>query len=118
MRRRCRSIRADDWKLIEHYEDGRLELFHLSADPSEEHDLAAQEPRRVNVLKGQLARWRKSVDAQENSPNENFDPAAYKRLYEDFDTSKLKFEATAAAMTPKLRDWRAGMDSIVPKTKK
>ena len=112
------AIRAGDWKLIEHYEDGRIELFHLTTDPSEEKDRAAQEPRRVNVLKGQLAQWRKDVDAQENATNENFDAGWHDRLYRDIDTSRLKPEATADAMTPKLREWRAGMDSIVAKDKK
>ncbi len=112
------AIRAGDWKFIEHYEDGRRELFHLPTDPSEEKDLAAQEPRRVNVLKTQLARWRKDVEAQENTTNENFDPTWHARLYRDIDTSRLKPEATAAAMTPKLREWRAGMNSVVAKAKK
>ena len=111
------AIRADDWKLIEHYEDGRIELFNLANDPSEERDLAAQETRRVNILKAQLARWRKSVDAQENSPNLEFDSALHAKLYRDIDTSHLKPDASAKTMTPKLRDWRAGMDSVVSKKK-
>ncbi len=112
------AIRVGDWKLIEHYEDGRVELFNLANDPNEEHDLAAQEARRANILKDQLACWRKRVDAQENSANESFDLATHKPLYEDIDTSRLKPEATAAAMTPKLREWRQGMDAAVSKVKK
>ncbi len=111
------AIRADDWKLIEHYEDGRFELFNLATDPSEQHDLAAQEVRRVNILKAQLARWRKSVDSQENTPNPEFDPALHAKLYRDIDTSHFKPDATARTMTPKLREWRAAMDSVVSKKK-
>ena len=111
------AIRADEWKLIEHYEDGRIELFNLANDPSEEHDLAAQETRRVNILKAQLARWRKSVDAQENSPNPEFDSALHATVYRVIDTSLLKSDATAKTMTPKLREWRAVMDSVVSKKK-
>ena len=111
------AIRADDWKLIEHYEDGRFELFNLANDPSEEHDLAAQETRRVNILKSQLARWRKNVDSQENVPNPEFDPALHAKLYRDIDTSQLKPEATAKTMTPKLVEWRAMMDSVAWKKK-
>ena len=111
------AIRADDWKLIEHYEDGRIELFNLANDPSEEHDLAAQETRRVNILKAQLARWRKSVDAQENSPNPEFDPALHAKLYRDIDTSLLKPDAAAKTMTPNLSEWRTVMDSVVSKKK-
>lgn len=112
------AIRAGDWKLIEHYEDGRVELFNLANDPAEEHNVAVEGERFVVVLRPLLARWRKSVGAQENTPNENFDPAWYKRLYQDFDSSRLKPDATAAAMREKLASWRAGMDAVVAKPKK
>src|SRR5262249_23247489 len=36
----CGIIRDGTWKLIEWYEDGRRELFHLRDDPSERHNLA------------------------------------------------------------------------------
>ena len=111
------AIRIADWKLIEHYEDGRVELFDLAHDPSEEHDLAAKEPNRVAKMQGQLVAWRASVNAQANTPNPNFDPAWYKRLYSDIDTSALKPDRTAAAMRSTLTDWRAGIDSIVAKRK-
>jgi arylsulfatase A-like enzyme len=112
------AIRAGDWKLIEHYEDGRVELFNLANDPAEEHNVAVEGERSVVVLRPLLARWRKSVGAQENTPNENFDPAWHKRLYQDFDSSRLKPDATAAAMRNKLAAWRAGMDAVVAKPKK
>lgn len=112
------AIRIGDWKLIEHYEDGRLELFNLANDRSEDHDLAAEEPQRVADMRDKFAAWRKSVGAQGNSPNPDFDPAWHKRLYEDFDPSRLKPATTAALMREKLSAWRAGMDSIVSKNKK
>ncbi len=112
------AIRVGDWKLIEHYEDSRVELFNLANDFAEEHDLAAAEPHRVEQFKTELAQWRKSVDAQSNSINEQFDPTWGQRLYHDIDTSRLKPEPTAAIMTPKLREWRAGMDAVVGRNKK
>ena len=112
------AIRIGDWKLIEHYEDHRLELFNLATDRSEEHDLATKEPKRVTDMQDKLAAWRTSVGAQGNEPNPDFDPAWYKRLYQDFDSSKLKPDATAAAMRNKLAAWRAGMDAVVAKPKK
>ena len=33
-------IRMGDWKLIEFYEDNRIELYNLKEDPGEQHDLA------------------------------------------------------------------------------
>jgi arylsulfatase A len=109
-------VRAGDWKLIEHYEDGRLELFDLSRDPGEKTDLSAREPERARQLRGKLARWRQAVGAQEMSPNPNFDPALHRKLYVDVDVSKLQPAATAAAMRPPLEEWRKGMDAVVRKT--
>ena len=31
-------MRAGDWKLLEFFEDGRLELYNLGSDPGEERD--------------------------------------------------------------------------------
>lgn len=107
------AIRVGSWKLIEHYEDNRLELFDLSHDLGEERNLAAIESSRASEMQNQLATWRKSVNAQTNSPNPNFDSALFKRLYSDIDTSILKPEETAAAMRSKLADWRTAIDAVV-----
>lgn len=112
------AIRVGDWKLIEHYDEGRSELFNLATDRSEEHDLAAGELQRVADLRATLASWRTSIGAQGNEPNPNFDPAWFQRLYSDIDSSKIKPAATAAAMREQLRTWRAGMDSVVARPKK
>jgi arylsulfatase A-like enzyme len=112
------AVREGDWKLIEHYEDGKVELFNLAQDISEEHDVTSQEPKRTEELRTKLAEWRKAVGAQENKPNPNFDRAWHKRLYEDVDVSKLKGLATAAEMRAKLQEWRAGMNAVLPKMKK
>ena len=63
------AVRHGDWKLLEYYEDGHCELYRLSDDPEEAHDLAAHEPERVKQLKTLLDRWRKDVDAQVPTPN-------------------------------------------------
>lgn len=48
------AIRVGDWKLIENYDPPSLELFHLSDDLSEEHDLAREEPERTAALQKRL----------------------------------------------------------------
>ena len=58
------AIRAGDWKLIQHYEDGRHELFDLAKDPGETHDLAASQPESVMALARRLADWQGKVGAQ------------------------------------------------------
>ena len=68
------AIRRGDWKLIEFFETGRSELYDLSRDISEQHDLAAAEPARAAELKSALSRWRESVGAKMPEPNPNFDP--------------------------------------------
>lgn len=69
------AIRQGRFKLIEHYEDGALELYDLSADVGERMNLAARMPDRAAAMRKKLAAWRKSVNAQENAPNPDFDPA-------------------------------------------
>ena len=56
-------IRAGDWKLIEFFEDGRLELYNLKDDLGEKTDLAEAEPARRDDLLGRLRAWRDSVQA-------------------------------------------------------
>ena len=68
-------IRYGDWKLIEYFEDGRLELYDLKYDLSETTDLAAEMPDKAEQLRAMLADWRKSVDAPMPSPNPDYDPA-------------------------------------------
>jgi arylsulfatase A-like enzyme len=107
------AIRQGPYKLIEHYEDGRLELFDLSRDPGELHDRSAQEPDRASKLREKLAAWRRTVRAQMNTPNPNYDAGRAKPLYADIDISLLKPATTAAEMAEKLGPWRAGMNAAV-----
>lgn len=67
------AIRDGAWKLIEHYEDGRLELFNLMDDPGEAKDVSATHPERVAELRGKLEAWRREIGAQENAANPGFD---------------------------------------------
>jgi arylsulfatase A-like enzyme len=68
------SLRAGDWKLIEHFEDNRLELFHLREDEAEERDLAAREPDQTRRLHALLTRWRRGVEALIPRPNPSYRP--------------------------------------------
>ena len=68
-----------EWKLIEYFEDGRLELYHLQDDPYEQRDLAAREPERARRMQRQLAEWRRSVRAQMPTPNPHIAAASRER---------------------------------------
>jgi len=63
------SVRMGDYKLIEFFEDGRLELYNLRDDISEENDLAREMPERAHQMQQVLARWRESVEAKIPEPN-------------------------------------------------
>ena len=68
------AIHKGDLKLIEWYEDGKVELYDVKRDIGEQHDLANERPEQVARLRNQLARWRKSVGAQMPSPNPDYHP--------------------------------------------
>lgn len=70
------AVRAGDWKLIEFFEDGRLELYNLKDDPTESKNVAGAHPDLAKRLHGQLTEWRKSVDAKIPQPNPDYKPAA------------------------------------------
>jgi len=107
------AIREGRYKLIEHYESGRMELYDLSHDASELHDRSLDEPDRARDLREKLAAWRQAVGAQTNTLNPNYNAAQAKPLYVGVDISRLKPGATAAEMAEKLRPWRAGMDAAI-----
>jgi arylsulfatase A-like enzyme len=65
------AVRDGDWKLIEWYEDGSLELFNLRDDLSEARNVAAMNPDKVRELHARLADWRSEVMAVMPTPNPN-----------------------------------------------
>lgn len=72
------AIRQGNDKLIEHFEDGGIELFDLEKDPNETTDLSAELPAKARDLQGKLAEWRRSIGARMPQPNPNYDPARAK----------------------------------------
>ncbi len=103
------AIREGDWKLIEHFEDGRLELFDLSQDPGEQNELSRTDPARTAAMRGRLEAWRRDVGAQGMLANPDFDSAAWAACYAVTDLSNLKASTTADMMAPPLATWRAAM---------
>ncbi|MBE3135415.1 MAG: sulfatase-like hydrolase/transferase, partial [Acidobacteria bacterium] len=62
------AVRAGDYKLIEFYEDNRVELYNLKDDLGEKNDLAARMPDKAKELRERLARWRQEVGARMPTP--------------------------------------------------
>ncbi|PHR98611.1 MAG: sulfatase, partial [Blastopirellula sp.] len=53
-----------DWKLIERYEDGSVNLYNLKDDIGERNDVAAKHAARVQAMRAKLHSWYKEVDAK------------------------------------------------------
>ncbi len=70
------AIRAGDWRLVEFYEDDRVELYDLKNDVGEGRDLAAEMPEKADELRRKLHVWRAAVGAQAPTPNPDYDPSA------------------------------------------
>jgi len=62
-------------KLMKFYEDGRLALFDIKADVSEQNDLSQRMPQRVKELDSLLVKYLRDIDAQMATPNTNYDPS-------------------------------------------
>ena len=62
------AIQSGDWKLIERFETGKVELYSLAQDPGETTNLAEHETEQATRLRTQLANWRQSVSARSPSP--------------------------------------------------
>jgi arylsulfatase A len=74
------AIRKGDWKLIEFFENGERQLFHLADDPGETTDLASTKAGIADELQAALAAWRKNVGARMPEPNPDYDPARADQL--------------------------------------
>ncbi|TKJ38215.1 MAG: aryl-sulfate sulfohydrolase [Planctomycetes bacterium B3_Pla] len=57
------AVRQGEWKLLEFFENGRLELYNLERDIGEKNDLARILPEKTKELHNLLRNWRKSVNA-------------------------------------------------------
>lgn len=68
------AVRDGDYKLLEYFENGTVQLFNLVDDLGEQNDLSKIETQKAKELKAKLHQWRKVVDAQMMKPNPDYDP--------------------------------------------
>jgi arylsulfatase A-like enzyme len=57
------AIRLGDYKLIEFFEDGELQLYNIKKDISEKTNLVDSMPDKVKQLHARMKAWRKEVNA-------------------------------------------------------
>lgn len=58
------AVRRGDYKLLEFFEDGRLELYNLREDPSETLNLVEDLPELARDMAESLAAWREKAGAK------------------------------------------------------
>jgi arylsulfatase A-like enzyme len=109
------AVREGDWKMIEHYDTGRAELYNLAADISETNDLSAREPKRVEEMRAKLAAWRVAVGAQTNELNPGFKSELWASLYQTLDPTRYNPAEANAEMRAKILEWRRQMNAALPK---
>ncbi|MCA9014041.1 MAG: sulfatase [Planctomycetaceae bacterium] len=68
-------IRQGDWKLLEFFEDGHLELYNTRLDISETMNLVDSHPEKATQLATALREWQKQVQAAiPSEPNPKYRP--------------------------------------------
>lgn len=55
------AVRLGDYKLIEFYKQGRVELYNLKSDPSETRNIADKNPKVAKELLADISTWRKEL---------------------------------------------------------
>jgi len=66
------AVRMGDYKLLEFFEDGRLELYHVREDTGQKHDLAKEKPEVLRQLHAKLVTWRQEIKAPMPTPRAGF----------------------------------------------
>ena len=72
-------MREGDWKLIYYHEDGRCELYRLSEDAGEQHDLADEHKDKVQAMFQKLVAWLQETDARMPFLNPEYDKELYRK---------------------------------------
>jgi len=66
------AVRSGDYKLIEYFDNGTIQLFDLKEDVGEMNDLSKTSPEKAGELRAMLHAWRYKMKAQMPSPNPDY----------------------------------------------
>jgi arylsulfatase A-like enzyme len=88
-------VRLGDYKLIEYFEYGQLELYNLAQDIGETNNLVLKMPEKVHELRKVMLAWRHSVNAPvptEQNPDYDPTPSSIPRDYATWEDVKPLLE--------------------------
>lgn len=75
------AVRLGDYKLIEFFDPGLVELYNLAEDVGERENLAETMPEKVEEMLQLLHSWQKEVGAEGMDPNPDYDPDYLRENY-------------------------------------
>ncbi len=58
------AIRQGDFKLIEFFDNGEVEIYNLTEDISEKHNLVEELPEKAAEMQNRLTEWRRDIGAK------------------------------------------------------
>jgi arylsulfatase A-like enzyme len=73
------AVRSGDWKLMEFFEDHRLELYNLKNDLGEKNNLAEKMPDKTKEMLAKLHTWQQEIKAPMPTPNTEKQSGATKK---------------------------------------
>lgn len=77
-------MRKGDYKLLEFFETGEVELYDLSKDVSEKNNLAKTKSKLAAQLHKELKQWQAELNAPcPSEPNPDYDPSAERKKGRD-----------------------------------
>lgn len=75
------AVRLGDYKLIEFFDPGLVELYNLAEDIGESSNLAEQMPEKAGEMLELLHTWQEEVGAEGMDPNPDWDPEYLRENY-------------------------------------
>ena len=97
------AIRLGNYKLLEYYENGNVQLFDLEKDLGEQNDLSKAQPETTKKLLKMLQDWRREVDAK--MPQVKTAASREKATTSPAITRNLPAEVASFAPGWKVRNW-------------
>jgi arylsulfatase A-like enzyme len=75
------AVRLGDYKLIEFFDPGLVELYNLAEDVGESKNLAEDMPGKVEEMLQLLHSWQEEIGAEGMDPNPDYDPEYLRANY-------------------------------------